>query len=99
MTGFRYRAFISYSHADRRWGHWLHRTLEGYRVPRKLVGMAGVEGPVPARLTPVFRDLDDLPAAAIVGRADRCCQHAHPGRPRTSTRAASRTPSAPAASS
>ena len=64
MTGFRYRAFISYSHADRRWGHWLHRTLEGYRVPRKLVGMAGAEGPVPARLTPVFRDLDDLPAGS-----------------------------------
>jgi tetratricopeptide (TPR) repeat protein len=64
VTGFRYRAFISYSHADRRWGHWLHRTLEGYRVPRKLVGMAGAEGPVPARLTPVFRDLDDLPAGS-----------------------------------
>lgn len=64
MPGFRYRAFISYSHADQRWGHWLHRNLEGYRVPRKLVGMASAEGPVPARLTPIFRDLDDLPAGS-----------------------------------
>ena len=59
-----YRAFISYSHADQRWGRWLHRKLEGYRVPHKLVGRKTPEGRVPRRLTPIFRDLDDLPAGS-----------------------------------
>lgn len=61
---FRYRAFISYSHRDRRWGEWLHRSLESYRVPRRLVGTAGRDGPVPRRLTPVFRDREELPTAS-----------------------------------
>ena len=30
----RYRAFISYSHRDRAVTAWLHRALEGYRLPR-----------------------------------------------------------------
>lgn len=64
MTDFRYRALISYSHADQRWANWFHRRLESYRVPRKLVGKQASEGPVPARLTPIFRDRDDLPAGA-----------------------------------
>lgn len=64
MTEYRYRAFISYSHADQRWGHWLHRRLESYRVPRKLVGKATAEGEIPSRLSPIFRDRDDLPAGA-----------------------------------
>ena len=64
MRDYRYRAFISYSHADERWGSWLHRRLESYRVPRKLVGKDTAEGQVPARLTPIFRDRDDLPAGA-----------------------------------
>ena len=64
MRDYRYRAFISYSHADQWWGHWLHRRLESYRVPRKLVGKDTAEEPVPARLTPIFRDRDDLPAGA-----------------------------------
>jgi tetratricopeptide (TPR) repeat protein len=62
-SAFRYRAFISYSHADKRWSEWLHRSLETYRSPRKLVGRTTSAGPVPRRLTPVFRDRDDLPAA------------------------------------
>ena len=33
-----YKAFISYSHADEAWARWLHRALEGYRVPRRLIG-------------------------------------------------------------
>jgi len=64
MRNYRYRAFVSYSHADSRWGNWLHRTLETYRVPRKLVGRSTAEGTVPRRLTPVFRDHEDLAAAA-----------------------------------
>lgn len=58
-----YVAFISYSHKDAAIGRWLHRKLEGYRLPRRLVGTEGEDGKVPARLTPIFRDRDELPAA------------------------------------
>jgi hypothetical protein len=58
-----YRAFISYSHADRRVVEWLHGALEGYRIPAKLVGELTPLGPVPARLGKFFRDRDELPAA------------------------------------
>ena len=27
----KYWAFLSYSHADRQWGDWLHKALETYR--------------------------------------------------------------------
>lgn len=58
-----YRAFISYSHADKACADWLHRVLESYRLPGKLVGGTTSAGKVPARLTPIFRDRDELPAA------------------------------------
>ncbi|MEA3035232.1 MAG: hypothetical protein QOH04_991 [Sphingomonadales bacterium] len=58
-----YRAFISYSHKDAAVGRWLHRRLEGYRLPRRLAGTEGEHGAVPARLTPIFRDREELPAA------------------------------------
>jgi tetratricopeptide (TPR) repeat protein len=58
-----YVAFISYSHKDAAVGRWLHRRLEGYRLPRRLVGTSGEDGEVPARLVPIFRDRDELPAA------------------------------------
>ena len=58
-----YVAFISYSHRDAAIGRWLHRRLETYRMPKRLVGAAGEHGQVPARLTPIFRDRDELPAA------------------------------------
>lgn len=57
---FGYKAFISYSHSDRKWAEWLHRALETYRVPRFLVGTQTPAGLVPARLRPVFRDREDL---------------------------------------
>jgi tetratricopeptide (TPR) repeat protein len=63
MTEFRYRAFISYSHRDNHWATWLHRSLESYKPPRKLQGQPGLFGPVPKRLTPIFRDRDELPTA------------------------------------
>jgi tetratricopeptide (TPR) repeat protein len=44
-------------------GRWLHRKLEGYRLPRRLAGTQGEDGIVPTRLTPIFRDRDELPAA------------------------------------
>ncbi len=64
MSKFNYKAFISYCHQDERWAAWLHRALESYHVPRKLVGSRTSLGKVPARIRPVFRDRDDLSSAA-----------------------------------
>lgn len=55
---------MSYSHADQSWAAWLHRALESYRVPKRLVGTTGLHGTVPARLSPIFRDRDDLSSAS-----------------------------------
>jgi hypothetical protein len=57
MTEPRYRAFISYSHGDEPWARWLHRALERYRIPQKLVVQHGLES---NRLLPIFRDRDEL---------------------------------------
>jgi tetratricopeptide (TPR) repeat protein len=59
----RYRAFISYSHRDARWGEWIHRKLESYRLPKAIVGRDTPFGPVPERLQPIFRDRDELGTA------------------------------------
>ncbi len=67
MGAFRYKAFISYSHADEAWGRWLHKALESYRVPRRLVGKNGLYGAIPARVAPVFRDREDLSSSADLG--------------------------------
>lgn len=40
---------------------------KSYRVPRALVGLEGDFGTVPARLSPVFRDEDELAGAAQLG--------------------------------
>ena len=61
---FKYKAFISYSHRDEKWGQWLHRGIERYRVPKAIVGRKTLYGPVPKRLFPVFRDREELPTAA-----------------------------------
>jgi tetratricopeptide (TPR) repeat protein len=65
--GARYRAFISYSHADKAVADWLHRALETYRIPAKLVGATTRLGEVPRRLTPIFRDRDELSASHDLG--------------------------------
>jgi tetratricopeptide (TPR) repeat protein len=62
-----YQAFISYSHSDIKAARWLHNALERYRLPKKLVGSQTVLGPVPKRLTPIFRDQDELPASGNLG--------------------------------
>jgi tetratricopeptide (TPR) repeat protein len=59
----RYRAFLSYSHADERVARRLHRRLETYRLPTRLAGRQGRHGEVPRRLTPIFRDRNELPAS------------------------------------
>jgi hypothetical protein len=52
----KYRAFLSYSHRDAKWADWLHKALESYRTPKRLVGSTTPRGPVAKRLTPIFRD-------------------------------------------
>jgi tetratricopeptide (TPR) repeat protein len=77
MSEYRYKAFVSYSHRDREWGAWLHRALERYRVPKRLVGSRGEFGPVPARLAPVFRDREDLSSSAdLTGKVKESLQAA-----------------------
>lgn len=67
-SGFAYRAFISYSHRDKAWGDWLHKALETYRVPSRLVGTRTAHGTIPRRLNPVFRDREELASATDLGR-------------------------------
>lgn len=66
--GFTYRAFISYSHRDKAWADWLHKALETYRVPARLVGTRTAHGAIPRRLNPVFRDREELASAIDLGR-------------------------------
>ena len=71
----KYHAFISYRHADnkednRHWATWLHLALETYEVPSELVGTTNERGEViPARIYPIFRDEEELPADADLGGA------------------------------
>ena len=64
---FKYWAFLSYSHTDRKWGDWLHKALETDRVPSRLVGKDSRDGRIPQRLFPVFRDREELPVSADLG--------------------------------
>jgi eukaryotic-like serine/threonine-protein kinase len=64
---FTYWAFISYSHRDRKWGDWLHRALETYRVPKRFVGKVTRDGVLPRRLFPIFRDREELRVSSDLG--------------------------------
>jgi hypothetical protein len=65
----RYWAFISYAHSDSRWADWLHRALETYRLPVRLVGRPGPLGPLPRRLAPIFKDREELAGSSNLGEA------------------------------
>src|SRR5271154_4677248 len=65
---YRYRAFISYSHRDKAAASRIQREIETFRVPKKLVGTITPVGVVQRRLAPIFRDRDELPASADLGR-------------------------------
>ena len=67
MEPTKYWAFLSYSHRDARWGAWLHKQLESYRPPKPLVGTVTARGAVPKRLTPIFRDREELASATDLG--------------------------------
>ena len=65
----RYKAFISYSWADKRWANWLHRTLELYRTPKDLIGQQTAFGPVPRSMPPIFKDREEESAGGGIGAA------------------------------
>lgn len=67
LDGVKYWAFLSYSHRDAKWGGRLHRALESYRPPKQLIGRRTVRGPIPARLSPIFRDREELASATDLG--------------------------------
>ena len=68
IPDFRYRAFISYSHQDKSWAGWLHKALETYAIPKRLIGQTTAAGLIPKRLAPIFRDRDELASATDLGR-------------------------------
>jgi hypothetical protein len=59
---YKYRAFISYSHADTAWARWLHRGLESFRIDKDLVNRETAMGSIPKSLRPIFSDRDDFTA-------------------------------------
>ena len=63
---FKYWAFLSY-HRDRKCGDWLHRALETYRVPKRIVGQSTRDGRRPRKLFPIFRDREELAVSADLG--------------------------------
>ncbi len=64
---YKYKAFISYSHKDRKWTRWLHRRLETYPIPKNIIGNVTSAGPIPKRLKPIFRDREELSASNNLG--------------------------------
>ncbi|MEO7601956.1 MAG: TIR domain-containing protein [Sphingomicrobium sp.] len=62
-----YFAFLSYSHQDEELAAWLHGELEQFRVPAQMVGKITDHGVIPQRLTPIFRDQQELAAAKDLG--------------------------------
>ena len=62
-NNFKYWAFISYSHADEEWAKWLHKSLETYRVPRKLVGRKTPHGEIPRDMS--VAGYGNTPVAAL----------------------------------
>jgi tetratricopeptide (TPR) repeat protein len=69
MQDFRYKAFVSYSWSDAAWGKWLLREIETYRTPTALIGKVSLQGEVPARLHPLFKDREEEAAGASIGAA------------------------------
>jgi len=64
MSQKKYKAFLSYSHADEAFGKWLHKQLERYKIPKKLYS----DYPnLPKSLYPIFRDRYELNAGDDLG--------------------------------
>jgi formylglycine-generating enzyme required for sulfatase activity len=59
---FKYRAFLSYSHADSGVAKRVHSRLEGFHIDKDLVGRNTPAGPIPTALRPIFRDRNEFDA-------------------------------------
>lgn len=65
MSKYAYKAFVTYSHDDSTAASWLQRSIESYRVPKRLsTRSAQASTDVPNRIRPVFRDRNELPAGS-----------------------------------
>jgi tetratricopeptide (TPR) repeat protein len=67
MPDIKYRAFLSYSHKDRRIADRVHARLEGFRIGKDLRGRLTSMGPIPPTLYPIFRDRNDFDAGGALG--------------------------------
>jgi formylglycine-generating enzyme required for sulfatase activity len=65
---FKYRAFISYSHADSRLAKRVHERLENFHIDKELIGRETSIGPIPETLRPIFRDRHDFDAGASLAQ-------------------------------
>jgi tetratricopeptide (TPR) repeat protein len=63
----KYRAFLSYSHADAGAAVRVHGRLEGFHIDKDLVGRETPSGAIPKALRPVFRDRHDFDAGSSLG--------------------------------
>jgi tetratricopeptide (TPR) repeat protein len=66
-TELKYRAFLSYSHADTGTALRVHRRLEGFHIDKDLVDRVTLTGAIPKALRPIFRDRNDFNAGASLG--------------------------------
>lgn len=67
----RYRAFLSYSHADAKIAERLHKRWEGFRIGKDLVGIDTRVGPVPDSLHPILLDRGDFAPGSQLPKATR----------------------------
>ncbi len=63
MSQYQYKAFISYSHKDTDIAEQIHKELEHYKVPGRLVGKSTSVGVIQKKLGSFFRDREELPVA------------------------------------
>jgi hypothetical protein len=75
----RYRAFLSYSHADTGVAKRVHGRLEGFRIDKDLVGRETPSGQIPETLRPIFRDRLEFDAGSSL--ADETIAAFAPDRP------------------
>jgi tetratricopeptide (TPR) repeat protein len=66
---FRYWAFITYTHKDRRLADWLHARLERFRIPKRLRSRLAIDVPNRGRLSPIFTDRAELAATHSLSEA------------------------------